>query len=134
MRRFSLRLAIPGLLLACSDGAGPDTFRACKAPVEVFVSHSVTPNVTWADGCRINELLIRTEGPLVGEIWRVFFPSNTNPMMPPIEFGVVPEGAQQTPGNPEPLQPGETYIIGVSISAPDQGGAIVRVGSTTLTP
>jgi hypothetical protein len=132
MRR-SLRFVLLGFLLACGDDNGPSSDSVCKAPLQVFANNSVTPTVSWAGGCRVNEVLIRTDGPLVTAIWLVFTPSISNLLTPPLEFGVVPEGALGTPDNPAPLQPGETYIIDVTIRDSAQGGTRVRVGTTNLT-
>jgi hypothetical protein len=136
MRWHSLRFVIPGFLLACGDddlGPGEST-PVCHAPLQVFASQSVTPTVGWPKRCRANQLLIRTYGPLVTTFWTVSFPEGSNPMVSPLEYGVVPDGAEGTPENPEPLQPGEPYIIDVSVWDTAQGGEIVRVGTTDLTP
>jgi hypothetical protein len=134
MRWYSLRFGIPGFLLGCGDGPGPGGSNpVCEAPLQVFASQSVTPTVSWAEGCRVNQVLIRSDGPLIEVLWTVSFPEGSNPMVPPLEYGVLPDGAQGTPVNPDPLQPGQPYIIDVSISDTTQGGAIVRVGTADLT-
>jgi hypothetical protein len=99
----------------------------------VFVSQSVTPTVTWAGGCRVNEVAIRTTGPLIGYVWYAALPTDSNRMLPPVEYGVAPVGAQEFPDDPEPLTPGVPYTIDVSISDTAQGGTFVRVGTTALT-
>jgi hypothetical protein len=132
MRWCSLQFVMLGLLLACGDGGGPED-HICTAPLQVFASNSVTPTVSWADGCRVNEVVIRTTGPLIGIVWSASYPSGSNPMVPPLVYGVLPDGAQGFPDNPEPLQPGVSYAIDVSISDIAQGGENVRVGTTNLT-
>jgi hypothetical protein len=135
LRWYSLHLVILGFLPACGDGAGPNsgTDRICTAPLQVFASNSVTPTVTWTGGCRVNEVAIRTPGPLIDYVWFTSLPTDSNRIVPPVEYGVAPVGAQEFPDEPEPLTPGVTYTIDVSISDTTQGGAFVRVGTTNLT-
>jgi hypothetical protein len=134
MSRYSFGFVLLGFLLACGDGAGPgQTDRICSAPLPVFANNSVTPTVGWTGGCRVNQVEIRTTGPLINVVWAAFFPTDSNLMVSPIEYGVAPNGAGEFPDNPEPLTPGQTYTIDVSISDTAQGGTIVRVGSTNLT-
>jgi hypothetical protein len=133
MRWYSLRFVIPGFLLGCGDGSGPGSDSICQPPLQVFASNSVTPTVTWAGGCRVNEVAIRTTGPLISYVWFTSFPTDSNPMVAPVEYGVAPVGAGEFPDDPEPLTPGVPYTVDVSISDTAQGGTFVRVGTTTLT-
>jgi hypothetical protein len=136
MRWCSLRFVILGYLVACGDGAGPtgNSARICSAPLRVSATRSITPTVTWAGGCRVNQIAIHEGGPYFSLAWVPFFPSDSNLMVPPVAYGVLPNGARQLPDNPQPLQPGVTYMIDVNISDTSQNGAIVRVGSDTIVP
>jgi hypothetical protein len=136
MRWCSQRFLILGSLLACGEGAGPgaDPDRICSAPLRVSATRSVTPTVTWAGGCRVNQIAIHEGGPNFSLAWAPFFPRDSNLMVPPLAYGVLPNGASQLPDNPQPLQPGITYMIDVNISDTSQNGAIVRVGSDTIVP
>jgi hypothetical protein len=136
MTSGSLRFVILGSLLACGDGAGPatDPDRICSAPVRVTATVSVTPTMTWTGACRVNQIVIHEGGPNFSLAWAAFFPNDSNLMVSPVAYGVLPNGASQLPDNPQPLQPGVTYMIDVNISDTSQNGAIVRVGSDTIVP
>ena len=74
-------------------------------------------------------------GPTVSLAWVVYFaPSDSNGLLPPIQYGTVPSGAQQLPDNPQPLQPGATYVINVAVWDTANGGAPVIVGRDTIIP
>ena len=127
-------IASVGLLLACSDGTGPDPDRICSTPVSVTVSRSTTPVVSWAPGCRVNQVVIHEPGPQFSLAWATFFRADSNLMVPPVRYGIMPTGAQQLPDNPQALTVGTTYIIDVAVSDSSAAGGLVFVGSDTITP
>ncbi len=131
----SRRSAFLGLLLGCSDGTGPDSDRVCATPLQVTATQSVTPVVTWAGGCRVNQVVFLQDEPQSSLAWVVYYtPSDSNGLLPPVQYGTVPSGAQQLPETPTPLQPGATYIINVVIWDTASGGSPVIVGRDTIVP
>jgi hypothetical protein len=128
----SLRSTLLASLLACGDGTGPDAIPVCTAPLVVTATESVTPVVTWAGGCRVNQVVVSEGAPSFDLVWAAFY-ADSNPIVPPVQYGVLPTGAQQLPDVPRPLDPGTTYIIDVSI-ADTSNGSIVFVGSDTIVP
>jgi hypothetical protein len=63
-----------------------------------------------------------------------YTPSDSNGLRPPVQYATVPTGAQQLPDNPQPLEPGATYVINVAIWDTANGGSPVIVGSDTIVP
>lgn len=120
-------------LLACSDGTAPDPDRICSAPLLVSVSRSTLPLVSWSGGCRVNQFSIHTAEPEPSLAWVVFSPTGVNALRPPVQYGVLPTGAQQLPDNPQPLTPGTTYIIDVFV-ADTITHIPMLVGSDTIVP
>ena len=130
-----VRFAFLGLLLGCSDGTGPDSDRVCTTPLQVSATRSVTPVVTWAGGCRVNQVVFAQTAPQTSLAWVVYYtPSDSNGLLPPVQYGTVPTGAQQLPDTPAPLQPGATYVINVVIWDTANGGSPVIVGKDTIVP
>ena len=127
-----LRWALLGSLLACGDGTGPDPIPVCTSPLLVTATRSVTPVVTWTGGCRVNQVVVHEAAPNFALAWAAFY-ADSNPILPPVQYGVLPSGAEQLPDVPRALQPGTTYIIDVSV-ADTSNGTFVFVGSDTIIP
>jgi hypothetical protein len=131
--RRPARTMFLGLFLGCSDGTSPDPDRVCSRPLLVTATQSVTPVVSWVGGCRVNQVVIHEDGPLYSLAWAAFFPIDSNPILSPVQYAVLPTGAHQLPDDPQPLRAGTTYIIDVNVSD-TIADTLIFVGSDTITP
>jgi len=103
---------------ACSEGPiGPADAAPCADDtgiVSVTVSDAAQPVMAWDPSCAVAMVLIEEEA---SDQWLVSTdealwtdPSAANLIAPPVTYGVVPAGAEQT-GPPATLVPGVTYEV-----------------------
>jgi hypothetical protein len=106
----SLMVALScGMVLACSsDATDPGaTTPICSGPVTIAVSPGASPSFTWTPACRL--FFVNVELGATDQ-WSVISDS-TNAIAPPVQYGVVPAGAQQSSSEVAPLQAGQSYDV-----------------------
>ena len=132
MRTSVLAALSCAMLMGCSsDGTDPgDAPPACTGPVTISVSSGTSPSFSWTPACSL--FFVNVElGPT--DQWSVISDS-TNAIAPPVQYGVVPAGAQQSTSEVAPLQAGQTYDVNLFYwSGPGaQDGTFI--GSQNFTP
>lgn len=131
MRTSSLTVLSCAMLLACSsDGTNPSDAPVCTGPVTITVSSGTSPSFSWTPACRL--FFVNVELGATDQ-WSIISDS-TNAIAPPVRYGVVPAGAQQSSSEVTPLQGGETYDVNLFYwSGPGaQDGTFI--GSQDFTP
>ena len=131
MRPSPLAALSCAMLLGCSDETNPsDPPPVCTGPVTIAVSSGASPSFSWAPACRL--FFINVELGATDQ-WSIISDS-TNAIAPPVRYGVVPAGAQQSSSEVTPLQLGQTYDVNLFYwSGPGaQDGTFV--GSQEFTP
>jgi hypothetical protein len=97
------------MALACSsDDTGPgDAPPDCSGPVTIAVSSGLTPSFSWTPACRLFFVNVELGG---SDQWSIIS-DGTNAIAPPVQYGVVPAGADQSSPAVTPLQAGQTYDV-----------------------
>jgi hypothetical protein len=131
--RTSLWAAVScAMLLGCSsDGTDPgDAPAACTGPVTISVSSGTTPSFSWTPACSL--FFVNVELGATDQ-WSIISDS-TNAIAPPVRYGVVPAGAEQSTSEVTPLQAGQTYDVNLFYwTGPDaQDGTLI--GTQNFTP
>jgi hypothetical protein len=98
--------------------------------VTIAVSSGTSPSFSWTPACRL--FLVNVELG-AGDQWGIISDS-ANAIAPPVQYGVVPAGAEQSTSEVTPLVPGQTYDVNLLYwSGPDaQDGTFI--GSREFTP
>jgi hypothetical protein len=93
------------------DSTDPDTLPECAGAVSLAVGPGTTPALSWSPACRL--FLVLVEDPTgSGDQWGV--PSDSsNAIPPPMQYGMVPEGATKEMLPATPLQAGHEYRVTV---------------------
>ena len=132
MRRSPWAAVSCAMLLGCSsDGTNPsDPPPVCTGPVTIAVSAGTSPSFSWTPACRLFFVNVELGA---SDQWSVISDS-TNAIAPPVQYGVVPAGAQQSSSGVTPLQAGQTYDVNLFYwSGPGaQDGTFI--GSLDFTP
>jgi hypothetical protein len=120
------------MMLAClSDSTDPaDPLPVCTGPVTIAVSSGTLPSFSWTPACRL--FFVNVELGATDQ-WSIISDS-TDAIAPPVRYGVVPAGAEQSSDGVTPLQPGQTYDVNLFYwSGPGaQDGTLI--GSEEFTP
>jgi hypothetical protein len=137
MRQFiALASSAIVLMLACSNGLGPEPIVPCTHDQEVVVSVNDDPNpfFTWDPPCGMGSLEIH---PTMGNLstgWVLFTGSRAaeNPLRSGIRYGKAPPESLE-PGPATALEPGVEYTIVVYRWVGDPGlGSLFPQGSATF--
>jgi hypothetical protein len=98
--------------------------------VTIAVSSGTSPSFSWTPACRL--FFVNVELGATDQ-WSIISDS-TNAIAPPVRYGVVPAGAQQSSSDVPSLQAGETYDVNLFYwSGPGaQDGTFI--GSRDFTP
>ncbi len=109
MRAPPLAAVNCALLLACSsDGTNPSNPPpVCSAPQPILESSRPSPTISVTPACRLFFVNIELGAT---DQWSVISDS-TNAIAPPVRYGIVPAGAQQSSSDPPSLEAGETYDV-----------------------
>jgi hypothetical protein len=109
MRRSSLVVVSCAMMLACSSDATSPGGAApvCTGTVAITVSPGTSPTFNWTPACRL--FFVNVELGATDQ-WSIISDS-TNAIAPPVQYGVVPAGAQQSSSEVTPLQAGQTYDV-----------------------
>lgn len=78
--------------------------------MELSVAGGSSPTFSWAPSCSLSSLVVVNASEEA--LWNVQAPVGRNTLVPPITYGVVPEGAHQE-GPLEILDPGFGYAVRV---------------------
>jgi hypothetical protein len=120
------------LVLACSSDANSpgDALPVCNGDVTITVSSGITPSFSWSPACRLFFVNVELGA---GDQWSIISDS-ANAIAPPVQYGVVPAGAQQSTDGVTPLEAGQTYDVNLFYwSGPGaQDGTFI--GSKDFTP
>ena len=95
-------------LMSCSDAAEPPA--GCLGDVELIVSGGSAPTFGWVPSCSLSSLIVVNASEAA--LWNLQAPVGRNTLVPPITYGVVPEGAHQE-GSLESLEAGFGYVVRV---------------------
>ena len=131
--RTSLLLAVScAMVLACSsDSNDPgDAAPACTGPVTIAVSSGTSPTFSWTPACRL--FFVNVELGATDQ-WSIISDS-TNAIAPPVQYGVVPAGAQQSTSEVTPLVPGQTYEVNLFYWTGPGAQDGTFIGSLDFTP
>jgi hypothetical protein len=98
--------------------------------VTITVSSGASPSFSWTPACRL--FFVNVELGATDQ-WSIISDS-TNAIAPPVRYGVVPAGAEQSSAEITPLQAGQTYDVNLFYwSGPGaQDGTLI--GSRDFTP
>ena len=119
---------LPGLVLLLTPlGCSEPGVEGCSGDVEVSVVRTDPPSFSWVPACGISNLSLGD--PAERSLWLIHGPIGENNILPPVTFGIVPEGADESvpPGQ---LQHGNVYIVRVWRLRPDGAGdfQLVKTG------
>ena len=132
MRPFRLAAVSCAMVLGCSsDETNPsDAPPVCTGPVTIAVSSGTSPSFSWTPACHL--FFVNVELGATDQ-WTIISDS-TNAIAPPVRYGIVPAGAQQSSSDVTPLQAGQTYDVNLAYwSGPGaQDGTLI--GSQDFTP
>jgi len=123
-------LVLLGGLIGCSDSSGTEALEICTNPVTLTVGAGTTPKISWSPACLANQVVINEQGG--GPAWAMFFVVDSNPLRPPVHYGVVQAGALGTPTSPAPLTAGTTYNVNLFVDP--VGGPAELIGTKSVTP
>jgi hypothetical protein len=105
--RATAAALLPLLGLQCGDRVGPS---ACLDDMTIMVGSGVRPTFDWRPACYVNALSIRLVEKPVERVWGVSSPGSSNALRPPIQYGLVPSGADGS-SNPADLVAGSAYRL-----------------------
>ena len=131
MRTSSLvALSCPMLLACSSDSTDPGDFPVCTGPVTIAVSSGTSPSISWTPACRLFFVNVELGA---ADQWSIISDS-ANAIAPPVRYGVVPAGAEQSTAEVTPLEAGQTYDVNLFFwTGPDaQDGTFI--GTQEFTP
>jgi hypothetical protein len=131
MRISSLVALSSPMLLACSsDSTSPGDLPVCTGPVTIAVSSGTSPSFSWTPACRLFFVNVELGA---SDQWSIISDS-ANAIAPPVRYGVVPAGAEQSTSDVTPLEAGQTYDVNLLYwTGPDaQDGTFI--GSQEFTP
>jgi hypothetical protein len=120
------------MLLGCSsDGTNPsETLPVCIGPVTIAVSSGTSPSFSWTPACRL--FFVNVELGATDQ-WSIISDS-TDAIAPPVLYGVVPTGAEQSSSDVTPLQAGQTYDVNLFYWAGPGAQDGTFIGSREFTP
>ncbi|HSM06773.1 MAG TPA: hypothetical protein VK858_19260 [Longimicrobiales bacterium] len=118
MRRTCAGLTALSILAVAGcddDGTAPELCTDDTTIVDVQISGGTSPTVSWSPACPVALFLV--EGDEEGDTWSMNTdedtwgtPSQANRIEPPVTYGVVPAGIDDTYG-PLPLIAGRRYEV-----------------------
>jgi hypothetical protein len=120
------------MVLACSsDETGPgDTPPVCSGQVTIAVSSGLTPSFSWTPACRLFFVNVELGA---ADQWSVISDGN-NAIAPPVQYGVVPPGAEQSSSGVTPLVAGQTYDVNLFYWTGPGAQDGTLIGSLEFTP
>lgn len=105
-----LGLLLPLLVNALLGCSSPEEVDGCFGDVDVSVIRSNPPSLSWEPGCGISNLAVIDAANET--MWLIHAHLGENTIVPPVRFGVVPDGAlEEIPSRQ--LQHGNSYIVRV---------------------
>ena len=71
-----------------------------RRPSTISTGPGTTPVFDWSPGCAVTSVWVydRPSAGLINTLWMVEGPGPTNVILPPVVYGVVPDGADQVAG------------------------------------
>jgi hypothetical protein len=119
-------------ILACSsDSNGPgDPLPVCTGPVTIAVSSGTSPSFSWTPACRLFFVNVELGA---SDQWSIISDS-TDAIAPPVQYGVVPAGAQQSSSEVTPLVSGQTYDVNLFYWTGPGAQDGTFIGSQEFTP
>ncbi len=119
------------MVLACSDSTSlGDPAAACTGPVTIAVSSGTSPSFSWTPACRLFFVNVELGA---SDQWSIISDS-TDAITPPVQYGVVPAGAQQSSSEVTPLVPGQTYDVNLFYWTGPGAQDGTFIGSREFTP
>lgn len=121
------------LLSALCGCENPQEVEGCLGDVELSVLSGNSPSFTWAPECGISNLAVLDGAGQV--MWGIHGPVGENAIVPPVRFGVSPDGATQS-APPQELRVGEGYVVRVFRLHRTSGGELqlIRNGEAHFRP
>ena len=107
---IALLLMLPCFQLGCSSSnpADPEPIEDCTGSVNISVTGGTTPRFSWTPRCRLCFLNVEPADSGADQ-WTVISDS-ANLIAPPVEYGVVPVGAEELT-SPAELVAGQEYKV-----------------------
>ena len=119
------------IVLACSDSTSlGDAAPVCTGPVTIAVSSGTSPSFSWTPACRLFFVNVELGA---SDQWSIISDS-TDAIAPPVQYGVVPAGAQQSSSEVTPLVSGQTYDVNLFYWTGPGAQDGTLIGSRDFTP